>query len=174
MQSLGPPLPRRTIMLTLQIFTSILPFLSFTVRASQVLDVFAPPIIQPNSSSVWPIGSTQIVIWSLDDVPSQITNPNGTIYLGFNESNSLNLNLSNPLVQILNLLAGNVTLIVPDVPPRDDYILNLSGDSGNISPPFAIIPATSATPASAGVLQLVLMLPQLVPTLPQFHLQRGR
>ena len=56
---------RQTIMLTLLIFTSILPFLSFSVRAFPLSqrDVITPPIIMPDASSVWPVGSQQTVIW---------------------------------------------------------------------------------------------------------------
>ena len=63
--SLPHRLQRQTTMFTLQTFTSILAFLSFSVRAFPLFqrDVIAPKIIQPNASSVWPIGTQQTVIW---------------------------------------------------------------------------------------------------------------
>ena len=100
-------------MFILQTFTTILAFLSFSVRAFSLsqLDVGAPSIIQPNASSVWPIGTQQIVIWYLfsklsksnntrspliirntSNLPSDLINPVAQIILGFNKGNSLNLN----------------------------------------------------------------------------------
>lgn len=80
-------------------------------------DVVAPHITSPDANSVWPIGTMQLVTWCVNcllppqvpaqltrplmirdtsDLPpdSQITNPIGQIILGFNESNSLNLDFS--------------------------------------------------------------------------------
>lgn len=60
-----------------------------------------------------------------DNLPpdSQITNPNGRVILGYQANDSLNLDLDHPLAQNFKLRAGNVTIIVPNVPPRDDYII---------------------------------------------------
>jgi len=60
-----------------------------------------------------------------DNLPpdSQITNPDGRVILGFQANNSLNLDLDHPLAQNFKIRAGNVTVIVPDVPPRNDYII---------------------------------------------------
>lgn len=60
-----------------------------------------------------------------DNLPpdSQITNPDGRVILGFQANDSLNLDLDHPLAQNFKLRAGNVTITVPDVPPRNDYII---------------------------------------------------
>lgn len=79
-------------------------------------DVIAPHITSPDANSVWPIGTTQLVTWCVNSFlppssgsadasnndrdtsnfppDSQITNPIGQIILGYNESNSLNLDFS--------------------------------------------------------------------------------
>lgn len=60
----GSPTPP-FVMFPLQSFTTILAFLSFSALASPLLprDVVAPPILLPNSNSVWPIGTQQLVKW---------------------------------------------------------------------------------------------------------------
>ncbi|PPQ79853.1 hypothetical protein CVT24_003497 [Panaeolus cyanescens] len=103
-------------------------------------DVITPKIIQPDASAVWSVGSVQVVSWDTSDLPpdSEITNPIGKVVLGYDENGSLNLDFDNPLVQGFNLRDGNVTLTVPDVVPRDDYLIVLYGNSGNTSPTFTI------------------------------------
>ncbi|KAG6853571.1 hypothetical protein C0991_003167 [Blastosporella zonata] len=92
-----------------------------------------------------------------DNIPpdSQLTDPNGLVVLGhLGSTGGLNLDLDNPLAQNFKLRAGEVQITVPSVPPRDDYIIVLFGDSGNSSPAFAITRITggsnSTTSASAG------------------------
>ncbi|KJA24372.1 hypothetical protein HYPSUDRAFT_200596 [Hypholoma sublateritium FD-334 SS-4] len=117
---------------------------------------------------------------------SQITNIIGQVILGFEANNSLNLDFSeccprlvlrvskrlgipaaqrmlaelpaghNPLASGFNLTDGSVQITVPNVPPRDDYLIVLFGDSGNTSPAFSITrisapanPSSTATPAPA-------------------------
>ncbi|KAF9046766.1 hypothetical protein BJ165DRAFT_1404165 [Panaeolus papilionaceus] len=103
-------------------------------------DVIAPKIIKPDASSVWPVGSVQTVTWDTSNFPpdSQITNPIGKVILGFDENDSLNLDFNHPLAEGFKLRDGSVKLTVPNVPPRNDYLIVLFGDSGNTSPSFAI------------------------------------
>ncbi|KAF6761500.1 hypothetical protein DFP72DRAFT_1061728 [Ephemerocybe angulata] len=103
-------------------------------------DVIAPKITSPTASSVWPVGSTQTVTWDTSDFPpdNQITNPIGKVILGHDSGDSLNLDLQNPLAQGFKLRDGKVSVVVPNVPPRKDYLIVLMGDSGNTSPSFAI------------------------------------
>ncbi|KIK04103.1 hypothetical protein K443DRAFT_676235 [Laccaria amethystina LaAM-08-1] len=114
-------------------------------------DVVAPHITSPDASSVWPIGTMQLVTWDTSDLPpdSQITNPIGQIILGFNESNSLNLDFTHPLAQGFNMHDRKVQITVPNVPPRTDYLIVLFGDSGNTSPSFAITAITAGTSPAA-------------------------
>ncbi|KAF8158540.1 hypothetical protein B0H34DRAFT_709277 [Crassisporium funariophilum] len=130
------------MLFALQTFTTLLAFLSFGVHASPLnrRDVIAPKIIKPDASSVWPVGSVQTVTWDTSNFPpdSQITNPIGQVILGFDENDSLNLDFEHPLAKGFKLRDGSVQLTVPDVPPRDDYLIVLFGDSGNTSPSFAI------------------------------------
>ncbi|KAG9227753.1 hypothetical protein CCMSSC00406_0000601 [Pleurotus cornucopiae] len=74
------------------------------------------------------------------DIPpdSQITNPIGRVVLGFETSESLNLMIDSPLAQGFLLKDGQVSITVPNVPPRNNYIVVVFGDSGNTSPQFRI------------------------------------
>ncbi|KAG5644897.1 hypothetical protein DXG03_007449 [Asterophora parasitica] len=104
-------------------------------------DVVSPPITSPDEHSVWPVGTKQTVTWETKDIPpdSQLTNPNGKVVLGhLGPTGGLNLQLDHPLAENFKLRVGHVEITVPIVPPRDDYIVVLFGDSGNASPAFAI------------------------------------
>ncbi|KXN87620.1 hypothetical protein AN958_08401 [Leucoagaricus sp. SymC.cos] len=138
--------------------------LCFTLLFSAVLgfplaqrDVFNPHITNPRQGTVWIVGSQETVTWETDNIPpdSQLTNPNGRVILGFMENNSLNLQLDHPLAENFKLRTGQVTITVPDVPPREDYIIVLMGDSGNASPAFAITsikggPSSSSSRPASG------------------------
>ncbi|KAG6889876.1 hypothetical protein C0995_013850 [Termitomyces sp. Mi166 len=104
-------------------------------------DVFSPHITSPNETTIWPVGTQQTVTWETDNIPpdSQLTDPNGKVVLGhLGPTGGLNLDLDHPLAQNFKLRVGHVQVTVPSVPPRDDYIIVLFGDSGNTSPTFAI------------------------------------
>ncbi|KAF9523901.1 hypothetical protein CPB83DRAFT_862109 [Crepidotus variabilis] len=142
--------------------TSGLAFLSQLVLATPTLltprDVIAPKITYPDATTVWHIGEVETVVWDTSKIPandSQITNPIGKIYLGYNENNSLNLDINNPLASGFKLRDGKVQVTVPNVPPKDDYLIVLYGDSGNTSPSFTIMkissdPKPPSDPASSG------------------------
>ncbi|KAF8488659.1 hypothetical protein F5888DRAFT_1622238 [Russula emetica] len=104
-------------------------------------DVWAPPVINPTTGTIWKIGSDQTVTWDTSNPPSQVTNPIGTLLLGYlnaDGSGGENLDVDNPLAQNFQLAAGSVTITVPKVEPNDNYIVALIGDSGNISNEFTI------------------------------------
>ncbi|KAG6809412.1 hypothetical protein H0H92_000337 [Tricholoma furcatifolium] len=148
-------------------------FVSF-IHASPLMmrDVFSPTITSPNASTVWPVGTQQTVTWETDNIPpaSQLTDPNGMVVLGYLGSNGgYNLDIGenvfytllvshikacglimidNPLAQDFPLTQGEVDITVPNVTPRDDYIIVLFGDSGNASPAFAITRITNSTTTS--------------------------
>ncbi|KAF9453097.1 hypothetical protein P691DRAFT_801954 [Macrolepiota fuliginosa MF-IS2] len=114
-------------------------------------DVFNPTITNPHDGTVWMVGTKEQVTWETDNIPpdSQLTNPTGQVILGFLENNSLNLQLENPLAKGFNIRDGKVTITVPDVPPRNDYIIVLMGDSGNASPAFAITSISGGSSSSS-------------------------
>ena len=56
------------------------------------LIVIAPPITQPQPGDIWPVGSTQQVCWDTSYLPPDAQDATGTIYLGFLENDSENLN----------------------------------------------------------------------------------
>ncbi|KIJ27672.1 hypothetical protein M422DRAFT_99715, partial [Sphaerobolus stellatus SS14] len=65
----------------------------------------------------------------------------GIILLGYLDNNGSydeHLDINDPLARGFPLIAGSVPVIVPNVPPRDTYVVVLIGDSGNISPEFHI------------------------------------
>ncbi|KAH8114439.1 hypothetical protein DFH11DRAFT_1466099, partial [Phellopilus nigrolimitatus] len=103
-------------------------------------DVVDPPVTAPNASTVWAVGETQTVVWNTSSLPSQITNTNGTVLLGFVNDTTGNehLMISTPLASGFDIRSGSVNIVVPNVEPRSDYIVALLGDSGNISPKFTI------------------------------------
>ncbi|KAI9465059.1 hypothetical protein BJY52DRAFT_761773 [Lactarius psammicola] len=114
--------------------------LQVTVQESK-RDVWAPPIINPHKGTIWHIGSTATVSWNTSTRPMQVTNPTGTLLLGYLRSDGEggeNLDVDHPLAQGFPLNAGKVKFVVPRVKPRHNYIVALIGDSGNISPKFTI------------------------------------
>ncbi|KAF8636233.1 hypothetical protein AX17_003718 [Amanita inopinata Kibby_2008] len=122
------------------LFASLLasvPVLSVPLKERDVVD---PHILSPSSSSVWIVGSMQTVTWDTSNLPpyNQITNRVGKIVLGHLGGGGENLMLDHPLAQNFNITQGSIGVLVPTVPPRNDYIIVLMGDSGNASPPFAI------------------------------------
>ncbi|KAL6302822.1 hypothetical protein BKA93DRAFT_827119 [Sparassis latifolia] len=100
----------------------------------RIRDVFVPPIITPNASTVWEIGQQYNVTWNTTDAPVNITNKYGMVVL---VENGL-LDLENPLANNFSILDGWVTVTAPDVTPATDYSIVLFGDSGNNSPNFTI------------------------------------
>ncbi|KAI0269934.1 hypothetical protein BC834DRAFT_819670 [Gloeopeniophorella convolvens] len=104
-------------------------------------DVWIPPILEPTGSTVWYTGSTVTVSWNTSTPPQQVTNPKGTLYLGFLEAagkGGENLDTKNPLATGFDLHAGKTDVLVPEVASKANYIVALLGDSGNISPLFTI------------------------------------
>ncbi|KAK2465759.1 hypothetical protein APHAL10511_002303 [Amanita phalloides] len=110
-------------------------------------DVVDPPVLAPNASTVWYVGTTQTVVWNTTGLPpyNRITNQVGKVILGHLGGGGLNLMLKNPLAQGFNITQGSVNIIVPNVPPRTDYLIVLMGDSGNTSPTFTITSGSSGT-----------------------------
>ncbi|TFK23406.1 hypothetical protein FA15DRAFT_642543 [Coprinopsis marcescibilis] len=103
--------------------------------------VYSPKITTPNERTVWTVGSYVDVVWDLSEMPANITNPNGTLVLGYmSDADKYNehLDLSHPLAKDFDLRHGRVTFKVPKVSSRADYIVVLMGDSGNASPKFTI------------------------------------
>ncbi|KAI0057793.1 hypothetical protein BV25DRAFT_1830707 [Artomyces pyxidatus] len=125
---------------------SALLLLLFTSAASAVpslstRDVWAPPVETPAEGDVWVVGTTVTVTWDATNPPKRVSNPTGLLLLGHMDSQgSENLDIKHPLVTDFPLSDGKVSVVVPDVPHRDNYIVALLGDSGNISPLFTITP----------------------------------
>jgi len=117
------------------------------------LDVYDPEITSPIAAQVWAVGSTQLVAWDLTSIPASEYNKTGILLLGHLENNSENLDIKHPLATGFSIGAGNVSVTVPVVPNRDNYVVALLGDSGNISPQFTItnVSGSAVSTASAAV-----------------------
>ncbi|PPQ74634.1 hypothetical protein CVT26_007443 [Gymnopilus dilepis] len=94
------------------------------------LDIFDPRIISPNASTVWTIGKTELVTWDTSDAPKHISNLGSVFLSGYGT-----------LVKPIDLLAGNVSIVVPESVTPGTHTITLYGDSGDISPPFQIVAA---------------------------------
>ncbi|TCD69893.1 hypothetical protein EIP91_005717 [Steccherinum ochraceum] len=105
------------------------------------LDVWDPKITNPTAGQVWAIGNKQLVAWDLNSIPSSEYNKTGMLLLGYIANDSENLDIKHPLATGFSIGDGNVTVTVPEVQERDNYVVALLGDSGNISPQFSIITA---------------------------------
>ncbi|KAI0349584.1 hypothetical protein OH77DRAFT_1414735 [Trametes cingulata] len=111
------------------------------VASAATNDVFRPQITEPKEGDVWTVGSVQTITWDTSNIPAANQNQTGLILLGFIEDGSIDehLNTTNPLASNFPITAGSVNVNVPDVTPRDDYVVVLFGDSGNTSPKFSIV-----------------------------------
>ncbi|KAG1743307.1 uncharacterized protein EDB91DRAFT_1017322, partial [Suillus paluster] len=96
-------------------------------------DVVDPPVTSPTAGTVWHVGEKQLVTWSTNALPVNMTNPVGMLVLGYI------ILLDSPLATNINYTVGQVQITVPNVDTREDYIVVLFGDSGNASPQFTII-----------------------------------
>ncbi|KAJ7600814.1 hypothetical protein C8J56DRAFT_18758 [Mycena floridula] len=126
-------------------------FLLHVCAVPLIRTVIDPPITSPTAKTIWKVGQQETVTWDTSSIPKdpkEVTNPNGTLVLGFLTSTSENLMLATPLAKGFKLTDGNVTITVPSVVTRDNYIVVLMGSSGNASPKF-IIQGTGGTGASS-------------------------
>jgi len=95
-------------------------------------------ITSPHLLTVWTVGSNETVTWDPSKVPQSSINSTGILLLGYQQNNSENLDLQTPLATNFPISAGQVSITVPNVTERHDYIVVLFGDSGNASPIFTI------------------------------------
>ncbi|KAK7690383.1 hypothetical protein QCA50_007041 [Cerrena zonata] len=118
-----------------------------------IRDAVAPPITKPDGSTTWKVGDTVQVTWDTSGLPppANVTNPTAKIILGSLEGTDENLMFDTPLAQGFSIFAGTVSFSVPDVPPKENYIVCLFGDSGNISPIFSITGGTASSAVSSTV-----------------------
>ncbi|KAJ7147136.1 hypothetical protein C8R43DRAFT_542564 [Mycena crocata] len=109
--------------------------------------VYAPPITNPTSSSVWTVGKKETVTWDATGIPPGVT---GEIRLGYLEPGNPSEHLSVALASGFNLTDEKVEVTVPAVVTRTSYIVVLFGDSGNMSPEFTIQGSNPSSSAGAG------------------------
>jgi len=134
----------------MQFFTALFSALALAVSTNATpvhvakrteLIVVSPSITSPSLGDTWPVGSAQNVTWDTTEIPQIAKNYTGTLMLGYydSDSQSEHLNYTHPLAHGFLLTAGSQNVTVPDVLPRDTYIVVLLGDSGNSSPQFSIV-----------------------------------
>jgi len=106
------------------------------------LDVFAPPVTNPNSTTVWSVGDTQSVVWDTSGLSDEGKNATGLLLLGFLDANDTtgneHLDIKHPLAHGFQLGIGSIDITVPNVTTRNSYLVALIGDSGDVSKPFTI------------------------------------
>ncbi|KAH6907953.1 hypothetical protein BKA70DRAFT_1400890 [Coprinopsis sp. MPI-PUGE-AT-0042] len=130
----------------MQFKTSVLTFfvalcstqLSSAAPSLEARSVFVPPVIKPDSTDTWVIGTTESVVWDVSNPPAQISNKEGLIVLR-NVKTEL-LELDHPLAQGFNILLGTIDVTVPAVTPGT-YQAVVIGNSGNWGQPFEIVAA---------------------------------
>lgn len=113
------PLFVTTIMMFFFLLASIYSLLSLVSAFPVVRDVWVPPIISPNASTVWVAGRTYPVTWNTSSEPSQVTNPQGMVYLRLG-----NATQASPIAQGFPLSAGEVNVTIPaDTQPSSDWMV---------------------------------------------------
>jgi len=117
---------------------AILAFLSLVsaapVEQLSKRDVFVPPVLTPNSHSVWKVGSKQTVTWDVRSPPAQITNTEAQVILVTDGR----LDFEHPLAKGIDVLTGKAHIVVPKVAPGKNYQILVFGDSGNTGEFFTI------------------------------------
>lgn len=82
-------------------------------------DVWAPPVVYPNSSTVWVAGDNYTVTWNISSEPSEITNLVAELYLRHANEDQITL-----IAQDFLLTAGEVNVTVPvDTQPSTSWIV---------------------------------------------------
>jgi len=128
---------------TTSVFAALLVVLSMTwsTLALPVLlerEVFDPPITFPKAGNVFKAGQTITVKWDTSSLPKDTPNK-GEIVLGHLTEGSENLDVDHPLASDFLLTAGSQKITFPsNLETKTNYILDLFGDSGNISEEFTV------------------------------------
>ncbi|CAL1695562.1 unnamed protein product [Somion occarium] len=127
------------------IFTCLLVALSASASplsekrdANFASDVWDPKITKPSFGTIWKVGTNQTIAWDTAGIPESALDTRGVIYLGHLQGDSEHLDIAHPLASGFTYRDGSVSVTVPSVDTRLDYIVALLGDSGNISPKFMI------------------------------------
>lgn len=135
----------------MQFFTALLSALVLAVSTTATpvhvaergeLIVVSPTITSPDERAIWPTLSQQLVTWDTSKIPPSGRNNTGRILLGYLEDNDSSEHLNWELASGFLLTVGCQNITVPDVPPKNTYVIALFGDSGNLSPKFSIVIGT--------------------------------
>ncbi|GLB45468.1 putative ser-Thr-rich glycosyl-phosphatidyl-inositol-anchored membrane family protein [Lyophyllum shimeji] len=125
------------------LFAFLLAVTTITSHASPVAEqsllVWNPRILSPKANMLWLAGSKHTVTWDTTNIPREKIGSTGLILLGYDGTESENLDIEHPLATGFRIDRGSTTVVVPrNLTARDDYFIVLFGDSGNTSPKFKI------------------------------------
>ncbi|KAJ3976886.1 hypothetical protein EV361DRAFT_944878 [Lentinula raphanica] len=133
------------LLLSLSQLVSASPIQLVSRATDSELDVWSPTITYPDGEYVvWQAGTTVYnMTWETDNIPESAQNNTGIIMLGYLEDgdDSEHLDWRYPLASGFQLTDGVAYFTVDssrNLTTRDDYVLCLLGDSGNISKEFTI------------------------------------
>ncbi|KAH9028349.1 hypothetical protein EDB85DRAFT_1892527 [Lactarius pseudohatsudake] len=132
----------------MQFFTALISALVLAVSTTATpvhvaergeLIVVSPTVTSPTENATWPILSQQLVTWDTSKIPPSGRNNIGRILLGYLEDNDPSEHLYWELASGFLITVGFQNVTVPNVPPQNNYVIALFGDSGNLSPEFSIV-----------------------------------
>ncbi|KAH9979984.1 hypothetical protein BGW80DRAFT_1248306 [Lactifluus volemus] len=108
-------------------------------------EVVAVAFTMPNEHTIWDVASTQPVKWV---PPASRYNHSATanISLGFLDEGIERLCATKPLATNVPIIAGEVLITVPNVPHRNNYIVDCASFQ-----PFSLPPSPQNLPAPAGI-----------------------
>ncbi|KAF5315044.1 hypothetical protein D9619_007419 [Psilocybe cf. subviscida] len=119
-------------------FFAVLSFVALVSAAPvsqlSIRDVFVPPVLTPNSKTVWKVGAIETVTWDVSEAPKSITNSEARVVLVTDG----HMDLDNPLAEGVSVLDGQVKVKVPQVAAGKNYQILVFGDSGNKGEFFTI------------------------------------
>ncbi|CCM06050.1 uncharacterized protein FIBRA_08297 [Fibroporia radiculosa] len=119
---------------------TVLSFFALVTAFPVVREVYTPPVILPDASTVWVVGNQYNVTWNVTDAPplQNITDRTGFIVLAKGGDEAWDNNTLLELASGFSILSGTVEVTCPKVPPANDYAIVLFGDSGNFGNLFTI------------------------------------
>ncbi|KIJ39673.1 hypothetical protein M422DRAFT_49531 [Sphaerobolus stellatus SS14] len=110
--------------------------MAISLDKKAALTVFDPPITFPTPGSTFTRGQTITVTWDTSGIPVGTPNQGQIILLRLIGSGE---NHVSDLASGFLLTSGSVQITWPtDVPPGNNYALNLFGDSGNVYGPYTL------------------------------------
>jgi hypothetical protein len=99
---------RPMLVVLLTIFSVLSLVSAIPVLSPVTRDVWVPPITSPTSNDVWTAGLNYTVTWNATSPPSEVTNPQGQVYLRQGDATQ-----ASPIAQGFPLSDGQVNVTIP-------------------------------------------------------------